>query len=174
MMLMAEEMIDDANFIMGDPATVSNRLAVLEARWRETGNAVYVWRALHQLLNVRRAGAEALPPWCTAYIATAARNLAQVERQARPHKADKRQRFGNRIAAALLLTRRGANAFIAAVREDRRVEVAKIAGLIRSFGFSAARANAQASRLIRVNEHRAQQRNVARGRAAQKVSKPEG
>jgi hypothetical protein len=174
LVVMGETLIEVGSIGAGDPAAISGRLATLEARWRETGNPVFVWRALDLLLDVKGAGAEALPPWCVEYLATAARNLARVDERTPRRKAKERQRFGNLVAAALLLTRRGSNGFIAARREDQRVEVARIAGLIRKFGFSAARANAEASRLIRVGEQRAQQRNVARGRAALKGGKPEG
>ena len=174
MMLVGEGLLETTNIIIADPATVSDRLAALEARWRETGNAVVVWRALELLLNVKKAGAEPLPPWCIEYLAAATRNLAQVEERARRKKEQQRQRFGNLVAAALQLTRRGANAFIAAQREDQRIEVARIAGLIRSSGKSAAHANAEANRVVRVGEKRAQERNVARGKAALKARKPEG
>jgi hypothetical protein len=174
MMLAGRGLLEATNIITADPATVSDRLAALEARWRETGNAVFVWRALDLLLNVKKAGAEPLPPWCIEYLAAAARNLARVEERARRKKGQQRQRFGNLVAAALQLTRRGANAFIAAQREDQRIEVARIAELIRSTGKSAARANAEASRLVRVGEKRAQERNVARGKAALKAPKPKG
>jgi len=179
MVLAGEGLIEAANTITADPATVSAKLAALEARWRDTGNAVFVWRALELLLNVKKAGAEPLPPWCIEYLAAAARNLARVEEQARRQQARRQQaktrkRFGNLVAAARLLTRRGANASIAARREDRRIGVARIAGLIRPPGKSAARATAEANRLVRVGEQRAQERNVARGKAALKASKPQG
>ena len=52
MMLVGEGLLEATNVITADPATVSTRLAALEARWRETGNAAFVWRALELLLNV--------------------------------------------------------------------------------------------------------------------------
>jgi hypothetical protein len=174
MMLVGEGLLEATNVITADPATVSTRLAALESRWRETGNAAFVWRALELLLNVKKAGAEPLPPWCIEYLSVTARNLARVDQRARGNKGQQRQRFGNLVAAALQLTRRGANAFIAAQREDQRIEVARIAGLIRSSGKSAAHANAEANRVVRVGEKRAQERNVARGKAALKARKPEG
>jgi hypothetical protein len=174
-MVFVDETLSEADSIGArDPVVISRRLAALEARWRETRNPVFVWRALLLLLGVKGAGAVALPPWCVEYLATAALDLVLVEVRVATRKAKQRQRLGDLVADALQFARRGSNPFIAAIREDRRVEVARIAGLIRKFGISAKRANKEASRVIGVGDERAQQRNVARGRAALKGGKPEG
>jgi hypothetical protein len=101
-------------------------LASLERWHRETGNPLYAWEAIAWCLSPDPCP---IPDWCLAYLAQAARNVTDLSwavGQGRMSPETAREK----ISQALLLTRRGANAFdrVPSDREAMRAALREIYG----------------------------------------------